>query len=233
MSLPSDADESAQIAYWEDKLAELKVSYERLLSHRNPLYDEQLEQLQAVTDQKRSVLAKWRADKIASIKNEKEKKVLLLESECVRHKEEVPRLLERSIRQQFAQLQQAFPDLFNLFVDDRIPFIRAFARDCSTKAFTLSCDEPLLSPQEIREDLERMSHSHPSWSIVGGELVGHHKTLKIGDLAVLTFGSLKPIRATLQSIDAGVVAFMPVGSHHEIRFSIDAIESRVVKIRVE
>jgi hypothetical protein len=233
MSLPSDADESAQIAFWEEKLEQLKIGYEKLLSHRNPLYEEQLEQLQAVTDQKRSTLAKWRTDKIASIKNEKEKKVLLLQSECSRHKDEIPKWLERSIRQQFAQLQKEFPDVFDLFLDDRIPFIQSFSRDRSARTFTVSCDDPLLSPQEVRKDLERMSHPRPRWAIAGQELIGHNRTFKIGDLALLTFGSLKPIRATLQSLDAGVIAFMPIGSQHEIRFSIDAIESRVVKITVE
>jgi hypothetical protein len=233
MSLPANLDEAEQISHWQKKLEELKIGYERLLSHGNPLYDEQLAKLAEVTDLKRSTLAKWREDKLASIRNEKAKKISLLQSECERHKAEIPNLLERSIRQKFTQLQREFSHVFGFFTDRGIPFVDAFANDRSARVFTLSCEEPLLSPQEIKDDLERMASPRQRWDVVGGELVGPDHAFKVGEAAVLVFGSMRPIRAVVHSIEGSTVGFLPAHSHSPIYFSAEAIECGVVRVTTE
>jgi hypothetical protein len=233
MTVPAALDEAGQIAYWQEKLDELKVGYERLLSHRNPLYDEQLAKLADVRELKRATLAKWQADKLASIRNEKAKKVSLLQSECERHKAEIPNLLERSIRQKFAQLQREFSHVFAFFADRQIPFIDAFANDRSARAFTLSCEEPLLSAQEARADLERMAAARQRWEIVGSDLVGPDRAFRVGDPATLAFGSMRPVRAAVHSVEGSVVGFLPLGSQSPFYFSTEAIECGVVRVTAE
>jgi hypothetical protein len=225
-----DDDEAEQIVYWEEKLEELKTGYDRVLSHRNPIYEKQLAELERVTEQKRATLNKWRADKLASIHNEKVKKVALLQSECERHKRDIPKLLERSIRQQFSQLQKEFACVFDCFLDRDIPFIEEFAHHRFSRVCTLTSNRQFCSSQEVRQDFERIGDVGAACEVRPGEIVARVRVYRPGDNIVVAFGQMRPIDATITSIDGSVIVFLPKNAATVVRIPVEAIELGVVTI---
>jgi hypothetical protein len=229
----SELDHAEQIEYWEEKLEELKSGYEKMFSGTNEVYETQLEELCAVTNQKMQGLQKWREDKLASIHNEKEKKVSLLQTECERHKADIPKLLQRSIRQQFDQLQREFPDVFSHFLNEEIPFVQEFAQQRFSRVLTVDLDHPLLSQQEIGRDFEKASHPTFTYSVRGNELVSSIGTIRSGDSVVLRFGRMHPIIAEIEDIDSESVNVRPKGGAKSIAIALQALEMNIVTITRE
>jgi hypothetical protein len=228
-----DDEQAEQIVFWEEKLEELKTGYDRVLSHRNPIYEKQLAELERVTDRKRATLNKWRADKLASIHNEKAKKVALLQSECERHKRDIPKLLERSIRQQFSQLQKEFGGVFDCFLDRNIPFIEEFAHHRFSRVCTLTPNRQFCSSEEVKQDFERVGDVGVVCDVRPGEIVAGFKVYRPGDNIVVTFGQMRPIEATITSVEGNLVVFLPKNGANVVRVSVEAIELGVVTISHE
>jgi hypothetical protein len=229
-SSQSEDDQAEQILYWQQKLDELKSGYEKMFFRKNPVYAQQLDELTNVHDKRVAALEKWRSDKIATIQNEKEKKIALLQSECDRHRKGIPKLLQKSIQQQFDQLSREFSGVFEYFMQEDIPFVQEFARHNFSKVFTVDCSRPLLDSGQIKRDLDKIARSKPAITVRGGEIVTGGAIFRVGNDVVLKFGRLKPIPVTISEVQPDALEFMPKTGSKPIRIGIQSFEARVVAI---
>jgi hypothetical protein len=229
----SDLDSAEQIEFWDRKFDELKSGYEKLYSGTNSIYETQLEELAQVTAHKLSGLEKWREQKLALIGSEESKKASLLESERERHKADIPKLLQRSIHQQFDHLQREFASVFSYFVNDEIPFMREFAQQNVSRVSSVDLDHPLLSSSEIRHDLDKAAHPTITYSIRADQLSSSVGNIHVGDSVVVSFGRTHPIVAEVEEIGGDNVRLRPRGAEHSIQVSTEAIEMNIVSITLE
>jgi hypothetical protein len=228
-----DMDSAEQIEFWERKLDELKSGYEKMYSGTNPIYETQLEELAQITAHKLQALERWRDQKLALIHSETSKKVSLLESERERHKADIPKLLQRSIHEQFDHLQREFAGVFSCFLDDEIPFMREFAQQNVSKVCSVDLDHPLLSSSEIRHDLEKASRPTLTYRIHGDELTSSSGSFRAGDSVVVAFGRMHPIVAVIEEIGGENVRLRPRGGENSIQISTEALEMNIVTISAE
>ena len=228
----TDTVHGKAVRYWIDELEDLKAGYVSLLRNENPVYKEQLKALEENHAKKIAVLQKWREDKLAFIKSESEKKIELLKSECERHKKDIPKLLERSIRQQFEQLQQEFPDVFKHLTGKGIPFIDTFGQQEATRVFMVELNKQHLGSREIRADFEQLETERNQISVENGKLVlSGNGFLDVGDSVSVTIGQFQTFTAVISDIGSDYVEFMKDGSTGPVRVCVEALQLSVVGLR--
>ena len=219
------------IWYWIEELEKLKKGYASLLRNENPVYQEQLKALEENHAKKVAVLEKWRQDKLAFIHNENDKKIELLRSECERHKKDIPKLLERSIRQQFEQLQQEFPDVFKHLSGKGIPFVDAFAQQEATRVFMVELNKQHLSSRDIRADFDQLENERSLVAIESGKLrVGGYTFFDVGSVVKVGVGSMSEFTATIVEIGVDSVVFAQDGAAAPLRVSLEALQMKMVTV---
>jgi uncharacterized small protein (DUF1192 family) len=223
-------DQAEQILYWQQKLEEVKQGYEKIFPGENYVYIQQDQKLLEVHNKKLETLEKWREDKLASIQSEKEKRIALLKSECERHRAGVPKLLEQTIQRQFDQLKGEFSGVFDYFMVDDIPFMHTFAFSKMAKIFAIDCSKPLLDPNQIRHDFDEVSKVKIPLIVRNGEIVTEEKIWRIGDQCFLRFGRMKPVLATISSVQPDILEFLPQKGSQVIRVGVQALEMRIVSL---
>ena len=227
----TETEHGKAILYWIEELEKVKQGYASLLRHENPVYEKQIQALEENHRKKIEVLEKWRNDKLAFIENEKQKKIELLRNECERHRKDIPRLLERSIREQFDQLQREFPNVFIHLTEKGIPFIDAFAHNMSTQVCTIYLNKTHLEPKDVRADFHKVEAERVSATIDDGQLkLANGGILDVGSVCEMSIGAMKPFKVTVSEIGSNYLEFLGEGRSYPMRVTLEAIQMNIVTL---
>lgn len=228
--MDDETDFGKAILYWTQEIEGIKAGYAQMLNGTNPIYHQQKAELEKNYQRKLDRLEKLKAERIAFTQKEKIRKVELLKNECERHKKEIPKLLEKSIRQQVEQLKREFPDVFAHFANRGIPFVQEFIQNDNTSVFKVDLSKPQLSVREMKVDMERMDTTKLPVDVRKGEWIVNGVPIRIGDTVNVTIGKMKPFLAKVSTIEATVIELAVPDCVDPLRFSLDGFQMKLVMI---
>ena len=124
-----------EINFWLEEYENLKRDFSNLCSNKNDLYRDQLNELSVNNEKKKEMLELWKTESEKSIDRETEVKIDYLIQDCEKKINEIPQFLMQSIQKNFARLRKEFTDVFELFLQQDIPFINEFSNPENIKHF--------------------------------------------------------------------------------------------------
>ncbi|KAH0787720.1 hypothetical protein GPJ56_008377 [Histomonas meleagridis] len=227
----NSADHSDQIIYWKGQLEELRGSYMQMLSNTNPLYAEQLSQLQQNHEIKLHVIKQKYESAKELIEKDVDNQINVLKEELPDVKDYTKNLLQRTIQQQVDDLRKEFPEVFSYLMQLDIPFINEFTKDSDIDPITLTLNEgPLLSPKRIQKDIEKshqieLYHFDNTNGMTNGTV-----SYQIGSTIVLKFGSAHPVSGVVTNLEPNFFEFQQSSASSSINITYEALNSRIVTV---
>lgn len=228
----SEIDVESEISYWGKEFEKISEDVNKLLKNENELYQNQLEEITKNYQQKLADLDEWKQNSENSIEKDRELKIQYLKEDCEIKKSEIPTFMKQSIKKQFSRLKNEFSDVFDLFLDQDIPFINEFTNEEKESVYEVDLSKrPFLSANEIKEDENNLKNIKDEYKIAYGELKNNSKSYRIGSNVSVQFEKMSPIQGYITNITDSTIEFKPDNAAQTITFPLQALNIRIIKLK--
>lgn len=233
-----ETDLEKEIRYWGQEFEKITEDINKLLQNENDLYKQQLGEITKNHQQKLLLLDKWKEDSEVSIEKDRELKIQYFTEDCKLKKAEIPTFMKQSIQKHFSRLKNEFADVFDLFLQQDIPFINEFSVDEEESTYEVDLSKHhFLSPNEIKKDENKIKNYELGFNneyiIVDDELKSNSQSFHLESDASIQFEHMSPIKGKITSINYhhSTIDFLPYNSSQPITFSLQALNARIIKIK--
>ena len=233
-------DIAKEISYWGQEFEKITKDYSQLLKNENELYQQQLEEITKNHQYKLSLLNEWKENSEYSIEKDRELKIQYFKEDCEIKKAEIPIFMKQSIQKQFSRLKNEFSDVFDLFLQQDIPFINEFSSEEKDPIYEVDLNKhSFLSASEIKEDENNFKNNESSFNSEGeyrisyGELKSSTSTFHVGSECSVQFEKMTPVLGKISKINDyhSTIEFTPTNGVQPITFSLQALNIRIIKIK--
>lgn len=236
-SSPNQPDIEKEIIYWGQEFEKISEDINKLLQNENDLYRNQLEEITKNHQQKLALLNEWKENSETSIEKDRELKIQYLKEDCELKKSEIPTFMKQSIQKQFLRLKIEFSDVFDLFLEQDIPFINEFSNEEKESMYEVDLSKhPFLSINEIKEDENNFNNTdfdlRNEFQIIFGELKNSFSSYHVGSNVSIQFEQMTPIPGRITNINDhhSTIEFTPDNSPQPITFSLQALNVQIIKL---
>ena len=182
----NDEESLPSIENLQKKYELIRREVQELNNGTNNAYIQYIERFTQYSEKRKEDLEKWRENEITYVEDEKERSITCCDSDCESYLAQIDTRYKMYLKFKLETLKRYFPQQFQYYEKQNIDIINDLSKIPSVtddRASTTSIefsDKPLLSPEDIKQDLESIP-TPPKVTVKKDSITIGHKTYKIGD----------------------------------------------------